>query len=303
MLSTFFSTSRPIHYLMVFIMVTIAIVSSLWWNVDVQWWEMTAILILPASLAIFEFVVSKNELTPSSGYALWITAVLSLLYLTFNINLSAVIALLLILLSLRRLLSLKSGHAAIKKIFDATFLITIATIFYHWSALFYIVIFVSIFLYVRNDYRNWLSPFIAMGCVWFLLFTYDYVWENQVIDTLWESYETAYLWNNDLFTSQQVILLILLTIAVIGLLVYISKLIEIQQSIRPRFTIIMFTGLSSIAIALIDFESFTHGGFLFLIPSISIFIARFAHSVNHRIIIELLLWLPVVVLLTSFLLY
>lgn len=283
-------------------MVVIAIISAQWWNVNITWWELSGVLILSASLAVFEFVVSKNDITPSSSYALWVTAVLSLLYLTFNVTLSPIIALFFIMLALRRLLSLKTDHSTIKKIFDATFWIAIATIFYHWSALFYLVVYVAIFLYARNDFRHWVTPLIAMGCVWFLLFTYDYVWENQVVNTLMDSYQITYLWSNDFIESQQVILLILVAIAVLGLLIYLSKLIDIQQSVRPRFTIITFTGLCAMTIAILDFDSFASGGFLLLIAALGILIARLAHSVNHRVFVELLLWFPILLLISSFLL-
>jgi len=303
MLSTFFSTSRPIQYLMVLIMVTVAVLSSLLWNVDIVWWELIAILILPASLAVFEFIVSKNILTPASSYALWTASSLSLLYLVFDVQLNLLFALFFILLSVRRLLSLKSGISTIKKIFDATMWITVATIFYHWSVLFYLIVFVAIFLFVRNDYRHWITPFIAIGCAWVLLFTYDYVLEYQLLFDLWNTYKVDYIWEQESFMGKPMILLILLVTSIIGLLIYISKIIDFQQVVRPRFTIITFTGICAIIIAILDFDSFAQGGFLLLIPGLSVFIAGFAHTVTHKIISELSLWFPVLLLVISFLLY
>lgn len=300
MLSTFFSTSKPIHYLMVFIMVVIAVSSSFLWRVDFQWWQLSGILLLSASIAIYQFIISKNELTVSSSYALWITAVLMLMSLTINVSIRVLIALILILLALRRLLNLKTGRSAIRKIFDATFWITIATIFYQWSVLFYLVVFVSIFLYVRNDYKNWVAPFISIGCVLILLFTYDYVWDNSILNQLWISYKVDYLWNYSSFQRLDVFTFILLSINVLGSIVSIFKFRDIQQSVRPRFVIITFTGFCAIMIATFHFASFSSGGFLFFIPALSVLLARFAHSIQHKIVTELVLWIPVILLIISF---
>ncbi|GAK98687.1 hypothetical protein JCM19314_2718 [Nonlabens ulvanivorans] len=303
MLSTFFSTSRPVHYLMVFIIVVLTVLITILWDPQRQWWELIAILILSGSLALVEFIVSKNDLTPSSSYVLWCATILSLTYLAFKVPLHIMVALFFVLLAIRRLLSLKTGHSIIKKIFDATFWIAVATVFYHWSALLYLLVFVSIFLYVRNDFRHWATPFIALGCVWVLLFTYDYVWENHVISSLWDSYKTSYLWEYTVFQSQEIILFFLIIFSVFGLFIYLTKLIDIQQSVRPRFTIMTFMGLCGIALFLIDFESFCNGGYLFLILPLSVFIARAVHAINHKIFKEILLWIPVLLLLGSFLLY
>lgn len=303
MLTTFFSTSRPIQYLMVLIMVTIGILLSLWWHVNLMWWDWISLLILPACLALFEFIVSKNELIPSSSYALWAASLLALLFIFFNVQLDKLIALFLILLALRRLLSLKTSQSSIKKIFDATLWISIATVFYHWSALFYLIVFVAVFLYVRNDYRHWIAPFIAILCVWILLFTYDYVRNKQVLFDLWNTYNLEFLWQQSSFNGLESILLLLLFTAIMGLLIYLSRIIDIQQSVKPRFTIITFMGICAFLIALLDFTSFLNGGFLLLVPPLGVFIAGLAHLVSSKIITELLLWFPLVLLVTSFLLY
>ncbi|GAK92480.1 hypothetical protein JCM19298_2968 [Nonlabens ulvanivorans] len=303
MLSTFFSTSRLVHYLMLSIIVVAMVLFAILWDPQMHWWELISILVLSGSLALVEFIVSKNDLTPSSSYALWCATILLLTYLAFKVPLHIIIALFFILLAIRRLLSLKTGHSIIKKIFDATFWISIATIFYHWSALLYLLVFVSIFLYVRNDFRHWATPFIGLGCVWVLLFTYDYVWDDQVISLLWQSYKTSYLWERDVFQGQEFILLILITLSVIGLFVYMTKLIDIQQSVRPRFTIMTFMGLCGMTLFLIDFESFCNGGYLFLILPLSVFIARVVHAIDHKVFKEIFLWIPILLLLGSFLLY
>lgn len=302
MLSTFFSTSRPFHYLTVFLWIAIVTCLFTLLQANIEWLRLSAILIIALSLGVYEFIVSKNYLTPQSTYALWIAAGLTLLFLKFNVSLEVLLAQLFILLSLRRLLSLKNDHSTVKKLFDASFWVTIATLFFHWSALFYIVIMVAIFLYVRNDYRNWLVPFMALGAVWILLFTYDYVWNKQVLFDVWNSFELSYLWQQLNFSGVEILLLLLLLIAALGLIIYLIKLTDLQQSVRPRFTVMTLSGICAISIAILDFKSFAAGGFLLLIPAVALFIARMVHLINHKTVVELLLWFPLILIGLSFLL-
>lgn len=301
MISTFFSTSKPIHYLLVLIITSLFIASAIWMIPQTSWWYLLGILLIGASLAVFQFVIIKNELTATSTFALWSAMLFTLSFIAFKVPILVLVSLVFLILALRRLLSLKSGYASIQKIFDASFWICIATIFFHWSILFMIVVFIAIFLYVRNNYRNWVTPFIALACVWFLLFTYDYVWEDTMLKSIYDSFKFTYLWEMINFSFLEILLLILLGMAVIGLFIYLSKLIDIQQSVRPRFTILMFAGLMGIVIATIDFTAFSRGGFLLIIPSLSIFIARATHRVQRKLWKEILLFIPLLWLVAAYL--
>lgn len=301
MISTFFSTSKPIHYLIVLVLLILFMVSSVWLLPQTTLWSLSLIFLVAAFLAVFQFIIAKNELTGPSSYALWIAMLFILSIIVYDVSISMVISQVFIMLALRRLLNLKSGYTAIQKVFDASFWVMVATIFFHWNVLFMLVVFVAVFLYVRNDYRNWITPFIAIVCVSFLLFTYDYVWDKSLLESINTSFDINYLWDMKNFTVLETLLLVVLVMALVGLLVYLSKLIDIQQSVRPRFTILMFSGLIGIAIAIIDFNAFTKGGYLLLIPALSIFIARAAQRIEHKILKELLLWLPLLWLVTTYL--
>src|SRR5690606_27205313 len=50
-------------------------------------------------------------------------------------------------------------------IFDASLWIALASCFYFWSALFFIVLYAGIFIFSRENYRNWIIPLTGMGVV------------------------------------------------------------------------------------------------------------------------------------------
>ena len=57
------------------------------------------------------------------------------------------------MLALRRLISLQSKLDIKKKLFDAAFWITIATLFYFWSMLFFALVIVALIYYSQNDIK------------------------------------------------------------------------------------------------------------------------------------------------------
>jgi hypothetical protein len=71
----------------------------------------------------------------------------------------------LILLALRRLISMQSLITPKEKIFDASLWIFTASLFHFWSILFMLLVFISIIFHVSRDYRNWIIPFISLATV------------------------------------------------------------------------------------------------------------------------------------------
>ena len=67
-----------------------------------------------------------------------------------------------LLLSIRRILSFRSLKNIKSKIFDATFWILIASLFYDWAILYLVVVMVAIYFYEPKNIKNWLVPFAAI---------------------------------------------------------------------------------------------------------------------------------------------
>lgn len=114
-----------------------------------------------ASMFIVNFIVKKNGLTKDSSYTLLFFLLFLLFFPTVMNNINVMLSNFLILLALRRLMSLHSLKSHKEKVFDASFWIFLAALFHFWSILFIILVFISIFFHVSRDYRNWLLPFIA----------------------------------------------------------------------------------------------------------------------------------------------
>lgn len=190
MLASVFSKTRPFNYLV------IGILSLFFFSVkiialaqpDASWIyfakEFGLYLLLFASLFILNFIALKNGLTKGNNYALFLFFVFLLFFSSIFQNTNIIISNFLLLLALRRLVSLKSLLQTKEKIFDASFWIFLAALFHFWSIFYIVLVFIAIILHVSKDYRNWIIPFIALFAVTILFFLTNSVLDNSLLSTL-----------------------------------------------------------------------------------------------------------------------
>lgn len=190
MLASVFSKTRPFNYLVIgilsFIFFLLKIISLAKPNADWVYFlqEFGLYLLLFASLFILNFITLKNGLTKANNYALFLFFVFLLYFSSIFQNKNIIISNFLLLLALRRLISLKSLLQTKEKIFDASFWIFLAALFHFWSIFYIVLVFIAITLHVSKDYRNWIIPFIALFAVTILFFLANSILDNGLISTL-----------------------------------------------------------------------------------------------------------------------
>ena len=179
MITTIFKKSSPINYTLVGVLMFLFFsLSQFTSNTS----GFSAYLILPktlvlvlliATIVVTNFITKRNGLSKDSTY----TVLFSFLFMVFFPDLfnnpNLVFANFLIILALRRLISLQSMHTPKQKIFDASLFVFLASLFYCWSILFIVLVFAAIIMHVSRDYRNWVLPFIAFlaSVIVFMFFT------------------------------------------------------------------------------------------------------------------------------------
>ena len=190
MIASVFSKTRPFNYLVIgilslvfFIMKTISTASA-----DATWFyyaeELGLFLLVFASIFLTNFIALKNGLTKNNNYALLLFFVFLLFFSSIFQNKNIIISNFLLLLALRRLISLKSLLSTKEKIFDASFWILLAALFHFWSLFYIVLVFIAIILHVSKDYRNWVIPFIALFAVTILFFLANSILDNSLMSTL-----------------------------------------------------------------------------------------------------------------------
>ena len=186
MITSFFKTSKPIHYI-IFSVVLMALSfyqRTFEVNFDSNLLnylnELAYLFVLIASLFTVIFIVTKNNLTQNNSFA----ALFFCLFIGVSPQVlehtSTLISNLFILFSLRRILSLKNKKNIKKKLLDATLWICFATLFDSFSIFFFLPLFISLILYSAFEIRNVLIPFcglLVFGTLWvvFGLVVHDHI--------------------------------------------------------------------------------------------------------------------------------
>jgi Family of unknown function (DUF6427) len=171
MITSVFRKSTPLNYSLVALLILFFFFihqfqDSSWTKSGVFIIQKIGILLfLLTSVFATSFIAKKNTLTKDSTYVVFFYFLFLLFVPTVFDNIKLVVANLCVILAFRRIISLQSLKDSSQKIFDASLLIFIATLFHFWSILYIVLVFIAIFFHVARDYRNWIIPFIALFTV------------------------------------------------------------------------------------------------------------------------------------------
>lgn len=158
------------------------------------------LVIIFGTLFTINFIVKKNGLSKDSSYAILFYLLFLLFFPSVWGNLKLITANFLVLLALRRLLSMQSLKSQKEKIFDASFWIFAASLFYFWSILFVILVFIAILFHVAREFSSWFLPFIALFTVTtifvFLSLVLKTEWISQLLENATVNYKFDYFKNN-----------------------------------------------------------------------------------------------------------
>lgn len=179
MLTNLFSKSRPIGYVIIGLLLLAVYFLQL--ISDLNWMQSPAAVIekiflffaVVFSVLLIQFITVKNHLAVNNLYSLFLYACFLILFPTYFGDSELIIANFLILLALRRIISLQSLKMPKIKIFDACLWIFMATLFESWTILYFILVYLAIIWYVSEDYRHWILPFVALFVVTVLFYTYS----------------------------------------------------------------------------------------------------------------------------------
>jgi hypothetical protein len=171
MITSIFSKSRPINYILTTMLLVICF-TIYQFNTSyntISGFEIAKkvvfLVLLIGSLFVSNFITKKNGLSKDNSYTFLLFCIFFILFPTTLSNGYLIVSNGLILLALRRLISMQSLITPKEKIFDASLWIFTASLFHFWSILFMLLVFISIIFHVSRDYRNWIIPFISLATV------------------------------------------------------------------------------------------------------------------------------------------
>ena len=299
MLTSFFGKSAPIKFLLLSLLLLIGYVLKIS-SVKTEGISLSLVVekILLGGLVVFlmfllDFIVRKNNLTKKNTYSvLFYVCFVLMLPIIFAKN-NILIANLFVLFALRRIFSLRTEKKSNKKILDSSIWIMVASFFYFWSLLFFILLFIAIIRNPQIKYRQGLIPFVGVFTVMIIataiqLMAFDSLkWFNELNMSI----------SLDFSAYNQ--LSVLIPVAIISVLIIwtgiarIFMISTVPKKNRPSYILIFFVVSVGILVALASPHK-SGAELLFVFAPLSIMTTNYIEMIDEFWFKELLLWLVIV---------
>ncbi len=278
MITRNFRISKPYHYILFFVgLISIFLFQRLKDHSGLQsvdfLIESVAFLFFLTSIFLVVFIITKNKLTQKNSFAaLYFFIFISLMPQTLTDH-KIIIANGFILLSYRRIFSLETKLNMKKKYFDAALWLSIATLFYVWSILYFIPLLVTILLRPNDWVKHLLVLVFGAGSAGVSVYLFASVFGTPPSFLMFYSPKV----NFDLFsqiTEVTKVSIALISVMTIGsVLSLFSPLILKNSKSRNNFIVLFLMLFTGLGISLIAVNMFAEN-MLFLIFPLAVIMAN-----------------------------
>ena len=111
-------------------------------------------LLVPA-LFLMDFIVKRNKLVQTHAYTLLFFVIFTGIFTAVFTNTELLLSHFFVLMGLRRVISLKNKGRTRKKIFEASLWFLVASFFYDWALLYFLVLMLGVVFHLRNSFVYW----------------------------------------------------------------------------------------------------------------------------------------------------
>ncbi|MBL0684654.1 DUF6427 family protein [Aquimarina mytili] len=305
MLSSFFSKSKPINYILVALYMLILLGLAHYKNgfvaeISTVILFLTSILLYILPMLILHFTGQRNDLTNKGTHTILLYAFLTGILANSLISLPILISNAFLLLALWNVLLLRNEKNIKAKIFNTSMYIGIASLANFWSIGFLILVFFAIFYFEPKNYRNWIIPFVGLlvVCLFancFTLLMYDSFFSfYEYIDPISFSFD-GYLEKNQLFSVGILSICILFFTAI-----FIIKFNRKPANIKPILRLIIVYLILAIGIVLISPQKNTSELFFIAAP-LAIIGTTYLEMEYHQFAKEINIWVLLLLPFTTLL--
>jgi len=298
MITSFFRTSKPLHYLIFLVLFFAIFVFQSFYNHNINqspisYFTLFGVFFLfLVTFFVYVFIITKNDLTQKNSFAALYLCLFIGIIPQFFLTPIVMLSNLFVLLGLRRIFSLKKNLNTKKKLFDAGFWIALATIFYPWAILYFVPLFVAILMITSDYFKNTFAVFFGVLSVSLTAFLYIF-FLNKDFD-IWLKLMPQI--NLDLSIYYDLITFFPLAILLTSSLWGISSLFNrmVFKTSKSRFVyFILFSALVIGLIIPLVSENKSMADFIFLVFPLAIVMANNTEQTHSQ-------WLPSVFILLLF---
>ena len=307
MLTSFFGKSNPINYLIlaVFIFIGYTItrfsLDNSGLNLSSGFENIVFAVVSVFLMLLLDFIIRKNHLTKNNTYGILLFTCFLLAIPAIFLSPSILIANLFLFLAMRRVLSFGSDKNIEKKILDASIWISLASFFYFWSLLFFIVLYFSMMRKKNITYRQLLIPIVGFGVMFILVVCYYLI--------VSDSFSWFFEWRLPIgidFSAYNSLNILLPVTIIAAFLIWTGlsrffKLASLPKKERPNAITILFSVLVALLVVLAS-PLKTGAEILFIFGPLVIIITNYIETSKEFWFKEVLLWLAVLLPILVFIL-
>jgi len=301
MITSVFSKSKPINFLIVFFIALIAFIIAIYrgdLSTPLNTLGVVKLILqfvcIYFSVLVLNFIVDKNNLSLKNNYEILLFSLFLLLIPQTTTSTFIVLSNGFILLALRKILSMHSKKAVKKKLFDAAVLIGIASLFHFWSILFFILLFLTIIYYTEVDIKNWVVPFLGIFTV-YIIITAGLLVVNEDffnIDAILPQISFNLTQYNTL--SYIISITMLVSFGLWSSLFYLRVIRKKKRNYRPGYKIVFAASIIATCIVIMAPEK-NGSEFLFLFGPLTIVITNYIETIEEKWFKELFLFCIVII--------
>ena len=306
MITSVFSKSKPINFLIVFLITVLAfsIVKFRYFQEPlsaVVIAKQTAIFLLVyLSVLLLNFVVNKNSLTQKNNLEILLFGLFFLIMPESLIDSNVIAANFLVLLALRRLLSLRSNKNVKQKLLDAALWIALASLFSFWAILFFVLIIIALLLYTDNDIKHWVIPFVGLITIFVISVSasillygeyFMFLKSKPYLSLDFSMYNSISFW---------VAITLFFSFGLWSTFYYLNSLRKKMKMVRPSFKLV-FAALVIAFVIIVISPNKNGSEFLFFFAPLAIIITNYIESISEKwfkeVFLAILVLTPIVLLM------
>lgn len=176
MISSIFGKTKPFNFviiltfLFVFYGTVLFVLFSMPYDSQEILKQCLVLVVLFFMVFIINFIVKRNKITEPNSFAIVFFSSLIVLFPEVLLDNNGILCSFFLLLATRKLLSIKSLKKIKLKVFDSSIWVVVSSLFYDWAILYFLLVFITIYIYQPKNIKNWLIPFVAFFTVAFITF-------------------------------------------------------------------------------------------------------------------------------------
>ncbi|KAA5827405.1 hypothetical protein FPF71_00745 [Algibacter amylolyticus] len=294
MITSFFNKSKPIYFVVVFFIVLLAFVNARIYlvnggiNLDYILKQTVLVFVVYSCILLLSFIANKNNLTNRNSYEVLLFSLFLLFITQTTSNGNVLFSNFFVLLGLRRIVSMRSPKNIKKKLFDAAFWIALASLFYFWSILFFVLILLSLVLYTDNNIRHWLIPFLGVVTILIISCSVSILIFDNYFDLINWNPQISYDFSNYNSAAYLISITVLLSFGIWSSIYYLNNIKKQKKVFRASFKTIILAAIIGFIIVILA-PGKNGSEFLFLFAPLAIIIANYIEIIPDKWFKELFL--------------